>query len=95
MTSLISIIVMIPVALFPKTGLDAYQPLGTTILGGLTVGTFLSLFDIPIMHSVVDDLTRWMNKTFLNRDWHWPTTRADDDDAQPQPVPSSPVELGG
>src|SRR5205807_3242022 len=72
MTSLISIIVMIPVALFPKTGLDAYQPLGTTILGGLTVGTLLSLFDIPIMHSAVDDFIRWLNRTFLNREWSWP-----------------------
>jgi hydrophobic/amphiphilic exporter-1 (mainly G- bacteria), HAE1 family len=74
MTSLISIIVMIPVALFPKTGLDAYQPLGTTILGGLTVGTLLSLLDIPIMHTYVDDFIRWLNKTFLGRDWHWPVT---------------------
>ena len=79
MTSLITIIVMIPVALLPKTGLDAYQPLGTTILGGLTIGTFLSLFDIPIMHTYIDDLTRWLNKTFLNRTWHWPITQLEDD----------------
>src|SRR3989442_3237646 len=82
MTSLITIIVMIPVALFPKTGLDAYQPLGTTILGGLTVGTLLSLFDIPIMHSFVDDLIRWLNKTFLRREWHWPVT-APEEEASP------------
>jgi len=74
MTSLITIIVMLPVALFPKTGLDAYQPLGTTILGGLTVGTILSLFDIPIMHTYVDDIIRWVNKTFLGREWHWPVS---------------------
>ncbi len=72
MTSLISIIVMLPVAIAPKTGLDAYQPLGTTILGGLTVGTLLSLFVIPVMHTFVDDLIRWINKIVLGRDWHWP-----------------------
>jgi hydrophobic/amphiphilic exporter-1 (mainly G- bacteria), HAE1 family len=89
MTSLISILVMIPVALFPKTGLDAYQPLGTTILGGLTIGTILSLFDIPIMHTFVDDLIRWLNKTFFGRDWHWPVTEPADE-PEPQPaVPSS------
>ena len=76
MTSLISIIVMVPVAFWPKTGLDAYQPLGTTILGGLTVGTILSLLDIPIMHTYVDDFIRWLNKTFLGREWHWPITGA-------------------
>src|SRR5204863_5094655 len=74
MTSLITIIVMIPVAFFPRTGLDAYQPLGTTILGGLIVGTLLSLLDIPIMHTFVDDFIRWLNRTFRGRDWSWPVT---------------------
>jgi HAE1 family hydrophobic/amphiphilic exporter-1 len=79
MTSLISIIVMVPVAFWPKTGLDAYQPLGTTILGGLTVGTLLSLLDIPIMHTFVDDFIGWLNKTFRGREWHWPVTETDDE----------------
>lgn len=72
MTAGITLIVMLPVAIAPKTGLDAYQPLATAVVGGLLVGTILSLFDIPIMHTYVDDLTRWLNRTFLNRDWHWP-----------------------
>ncbi len=62
MTSLITILVMIPVAFFPRTGIDAYSPLGTVILGGLIVGTVLSLFDIPIMHTYVDDLSKWVRK---------------------------------
>jgi HAE1 family hydrophobic/amphiphilic exporter-1 len=74
MTSMITIIVMIPVAFFPKTGMDAYQPLGTVILGGLIVGTILSLFDIPIMHTYVDDLIKWLNRRFLKRKWEWPVT---------------------
>jgi HAE1 family hydrophobic/amphiphilic exporter-1 len=78
MTSLITILVMIPVAFAPKTGLDAYQPLGTTILGGLFVGTILSLLDIPIMHTYVDDFIRWLNKTFLHRDWTWPINTDDE-----------------
>jgi HAE1 family hydrophobic/amphiphilic exporter-1 len=56
MTSLITIITMIPVALMPKTGMDAYQPLGTVIVSGLLAGTLLSLLVIPVMHAVVDDL---------------------------------------
>ena len=79
MTSLITILVMIPVAFFPKTGMDAYQPLGTVILGGLIMGTILSLFDIPIMHTYIDDLIKWLNLRFLGRKWQWPVTAHFDD----------------
>ena len=59
MTALITIITMLPVALAPKTGMDAYQPLGTVIVAGLTVGTALSLLVIPVMHALVDDIGHW------------------------------------
>ncbi len=57
MTSIITIVTMTPVAFWPRTGMDAYSPLGTVVIFGLVVGTVLSLFDIPIMHSYIDDLT--------------------------------------
>ncbi len=78
MTVGITLIVMLPIAFAPKTGLDAYQPLAMAVVGGLIMGTILSLFDIPIMHTYVDDLIRWSNKTFLNRDWTWPVTEESD-----------------
>jgi HAE1 family hydrophobic/amphiphilic exporter-1 len=56
MTSLITIVTMLPVAFDPRTGMDAYQPLGTVIVSGLLVGTLLSLMVIPVMHAVVDDI---------------------------------------
>jgi len=74
MTSIITIIVMVPVAFFPKTGMDAYSPLGVVIVGGLLIGTILSLFDIPIMHTYVDDFIKWVNRIFLRREWEWPVT---------------------
>jgi HAE1 family hydrophobic/amphiphilic exporter-1 len=77
MTSMITILVMIPVAFLPKTGLDAYAPLATVIIGGLLIGTVLSLFDIPIMHTYVDDLVAWVYRVILKREWRWPVTAAD------------------
>ena len=74
MTAGITLLTMLPVALHPKTGLDAYQPLATAVVGGLLVGTILSLFDIPIMHTYIDDFTRWLNKTLLHREYQWPVT---------------------
>jgi HAE1 family hydrophobic/amphiphilic exporter-1 len=68
MTSIITIIAMAPVALRPKTGMDAYQPLGTVIVGGLIVGTVLSLLDIPIMHTLIDDIQRWWLVKVRRRD---------------------------
>lgn len=80
MTSIITIIVMVPVAFFPRTGIDAYQPLGTVIIGGLIVGTVLSLFDIPIMHTYVDDFNRWVYRVFLKREFVWPVRVFDDEE---------------
>lgn len=74
MTSLITIIVMIPVAFFPKTGMDAYSSVGTVVIGGLVVGTMLSLLDIPIIHTYVDDFIKIVNRIFLRREWEWPVT---------------------
>lgn len=74
MTAGIALVVMIPIAFQPKTGLDAYQPLAVAVIGGLISGTVLSLFDIPIMHTYVDDFTKWLNRTFLDREWEWPIT---------------------
>jgi HAE1 family hydrophobic/amphiphilic exporter-1 len=79
MTSTITIIVMVPVAFFPGTGMDAYSPLAVAVIGGLIVGTILSLFDIPIMHSYVDDLQRLFYRYILRREWKWPVTARPDD----------------
>ncbi len=79
MTSAITIIVMVPVAFFPGTGMDAYSPLAVAVIGGLIVGTILSLFDIPIMHSYVDDVQRLVYRCILRREWKWPVTASLDD----------------
>ena len=54
--------VMLPVSLAPRTGIDAYSPLGTVIVWGLIAGTVLSLLVIPVMHSLIDDTTEWVNQ---------------------------------
>jgi HAE1 family hydrophobic/amphiphilic exporter-1 len=56
MTSLITIVALIPVAFFPRTGIDAYAPLAVVVIGGLTIGTVLALFVVPVIHTYTDDL---------------------------------------
>ncbi|GAC1306729.1 MAG: efflux RND transporter permease subunit [Vulcanimicrobiaceae bacterium] len=56
MTTIVSLVVLVPVAFFPKTGIDAYAPLATVIIGGLTVSTILTLFVVPVLHDAFADL---------------------------------------
>lgn len=56
MTSIITIVALIPVAFFPRTGIDAYAPLAVVVIGGLTIGTLLALFVVPVIHTYTDDL---------------------------------------
>ncbi|MEI7831999.1 MAG: efflux RND transporter permease subunit [bacterium] len=62
MTTMITIIAMSPVAFFPRTGMDAYSPLATAVIGGLVIGTVLSLLDIPILHTYADDFIKLVAK---------------------------------
>lgn len=70
MTALLTIVVLLPVAIAPKTGLDAYQPLAVAVIGGLSVGTLLSLFVVPVLHTVVDDAQIWLQALWRNK---WPS----------------------
>ena len=56
MTSLITIVVLVPAAFFPRTGTDAYAPMATVTIGGLLVGTVLALYVVPVVHTYADDL---------------------------------------
>jgi HAE1 family hydrophobic/amphiphilic exporter-1 len=47
---------LVPVAFWPQTGTDAYAPLATAILGGLSIGTVLALFVVPVIHTYTGDL---------------------------------------
>jgi multidrug efflux pump subunit AcrB len=49
MTSIATVIGLIPTALGIEKGSEANQPLALTVVGGLTSSTFLSLFLVPVM----------------------------------------------
>ena len=59
MTVIVTLVVIIRLAFFPDTGMDAYSPIATVILGGLSISTLLTLIVIPVMHALVDDGTQW------------------------------------
>ena len=78
MTTIVSLIVLVPVAFFPKTGIDAYAPLATVIIGGLSISTVLTLFVVPVLHDIFDDVPQWWRQYVLRRP---PSTSAEPADA--------------
>jgi multidrug efflux pump subunit AcrB len=53
MTSLATIIGMVPMALKMGTGSEQYAPLARTIIGGLTVSVVLTVFIVPAAYLLV------------------------------------------
>jgi HAE1 family hydrophobic/amphiphilic exporter-1 len=58
-TSLTTIFGMLPIALGLGEGGEALKPLGAVVLGGLTTSTFLTLFIIPVVYSLMDRQKRF------------------------------------
>ncbi|MDR1025457.1 MAG: efflux RND transporter permease subunit [Treponema sp.] len=54
MTSLTTILGMLPIAFFPGVGAESIQPIGKTFVGGLTVSSIMTLFVIPVMYSLLN-----------------------------------------
>lgn len=55
MTTLTTILGLIPMAFFPGENSQMIQPIGLTVIGGLTSSTFITLFFIPVMYSFFNE----------------------------------------
>jgi HAE1 family hydrophobic/amphiphilic exporter-1 len=60
MTTLAAILGMVPLALGIGTGSEMYVPLATTVIGGLATSTMLTLFVVPTVYTLFDDLIQKM-----------------------------------
>ncbi|MDD2702395.1 MAG: efflux RND transporter permease subunit [Candidatus Omnitrophica bacterium] len=61
MTSLTTILGLIPLALDKSESSNLWSPLAITMIGGMTVSTFLTLFIIPCVYMITRDFT-WIKK---------------------------------
>jgi HAE1 family hydrophobic/amphiphilic exporter-1 len=52
MTTLTTILGLVPMAFFPGEGSEMTQPIGKTVLGGLTFGTMMTLFLMPALYAI-------------------------------------------
>lgn len=53
MTSLTTILALLPFLFISGLGADLQKPLALSVIGGLTVGTFISLYFIPILYKIL------------------------------------------
>jgi HAE1 family hydrophobic/amphiphilic exporter-1 len=60
MTSLAAALGMLPLALGLGEGSETQAPLATAVVGGLTTSTLLTLFVVPVVYTLFDDLARRM-----------------------------------
>ncbi len=64
MTSLSTIVGMIPLAAEWALGAERFSPLATAVIGGMTAATFLTLVFIPVLYDVFDDITLGLGRVF-------------------------------
>jgi hydrophobe/amphiphile efflux-1 (HAE1) family protein len=57
MTALSTIIGLLPIALALGTGAEGRRPLGIAVIGGMATSTFLTLFVIPAVYTLLDPST--------------------------------------
>jgi HAE1 family hydrophobic/amphiphilic exporter-1 len=54
MTTLTTILGLVPMAFFPGEGSEMTQPIGKTVLGGLSFGTLMTLFLMPALYYILN-----------------------------------------
>ena len=54
MTTLTTIVALVPMAFFPGEGSELVAPIGKTVLGGLSVGTLMTLFLMPTIYAIIN-----------------------------------------
>ncbi len=67
MTAMTTITGMIPVAIGLGEGAATRAPLGTTIVGGMTTSTVLTLIVVPVVYSLLDDAGAFVTRLFFRR----------------------------
>ena len=84
MTTVAMIFGMMPLALAIGAGAEQRAPMARAVIGGLITSTLLTLFVVPVMYTLLDDLGSWVSCA--------PHRRSDRDARRrPTPAPAIPT----
>jgi HAE1 family hydrophobic/amphiphilic exporter-1 len=67
MTTLTTVLGLVPMALGIGSGAEMSAPMATVVIGGLTVSTVLTLLVVPVMYTLFDDFGRRISGRFSQR----------------------------
>lgn len=68
MTALTTILGLAPIAFTQGEGMSLIQPIAKTVVGGLTVSTFLTLFLIPVIYYIFNRISDWFKSLFKEKE---------------------------
>lgn len=64
MTTLTTVIAMVPLMLGIGEGAEMQQPLAVVMIFGLSVSSLFTLIFVPVMYSLLDDMSKWPRKVW-------------------------------
>ncbi|SCY33672.1 efflux RND transporter permease subunit [Alkaliphilus peptidifermentans] len=67
MTTLTTVLGLIPLALGIGEGAEQQAPMAITVIGGLSFSTLLTLVFIPVIYTILDDFKNWMKKKVFRK----------------------------
>jgi HAE1 family hydrophobic/amphiphilic exporter-1 len=62
MTTITTLVGLLPLALSRGEGSETWQPLGITMIGGLSVSTLITMLFVPTLYAVVEERVKKNNK---------------------------------
>lgn len=66
MTALTTILGLVPLAMAKTGGAATFAGLGQALIGGLTVGTMLTLVVVPLFYTMIEDAKNWVYTYVVN-----------------------------
>ncbi|WP_370682396.1 efflux RND transporter permease subunit [Comamonas sp. GB3 AK4-5] len=64
MTTLAMVFGMVPLAFALSEGSEQRAPMGQAVIGGVITSSLLTLVVVPVMYCYMDDLARWLGRSF-------------------------------
>ena len=94
MTSSAAVLGMFPLALAYARGSEMEAPLATAVIGGLSTSTFLTLFVVPCVYTMLDDLSRHVRRNKKPAPGHPPIEHPGEMPPPASPEPVAPERMG-